>query len=85
MIDFIAWLIFGAVVGGIAQFIVPGAQNLGWIKSILLGVGGAYAGGWLFSLAGMSSGEGLHYSGWVSSIVGAVVLLIAYVKLVAKK
>ena len=72
---FIGTLIVGLVVGAIARFIMPGEQKMGWIMTILLGIGGSFAAGFVGQALGWyQAGQG---AGWIGSIVGALVLLFA--------
>ena len=71
----IGTLIVGLVVGAIARFIMPGEQKMGWIMTILLGIGGSFAAGFIGQALGWyQAGQG---AGWIGSIVGALVLLFA--------
>ncbi len=70
------FLIFGLVVGALARFIVPGRENGGWILSLAFGVAGAYLGGYLGQLLGFQRTN--QPMGFVMSLVGAVLLVIAY-------
>ena len=80
----IGWIVFGAIIGLIAQFLVPGKQNLSWLACIGLGIAGSFAGGWLFSL--IFAGQGIVEAGsWVASIVGAVILLVIYTQVMKKR
>lgn len=73
------WLIFllvGLVAGIIAKAVMPGTRDepSGWILTILLGIAGAYVGGWLgASLFGIAA------AGFVGQIlmaaVGAIVII----------
>ena len=76
--------IFGYITGGlfigvIARLIKPGADPLGWIMTIILGVLGAVIGGWAstnFGLGGILT--------WVVAILAAIVLLFIYESVRAK-
>lgn len=73
----IIWtLIIGFIAGAIARAIKPGADPMGWIMTIVLGIAGAFVGGLLASLLGLSANGG--FSGLVLSVVGAVILLFGY-------
>jgi uncharacterized membrane protein YeaQ/YmgE (transglycosylase-associated protein family) len=70
---FLGTLLVGLVVGAIARFIMPGEQKMGWIMTILLGVGGSFAAGFVGQALGWyQAGQG---AGWIASVVGALVLL----------
>jgi uncharacterized membrane protein YeaQ/YmgE (transglycosylase-associated protein family) len=72
----IVTLLVGLIVGAIAKLLVPGKDPGGWVVTILLGIAGAWVGTWLGRMLGLyRSGEA---AGWIASIVGAVLLLLAY-------
>ena len=74
-------ILIGAVIGVLARFFKPGADPMGWILTIILGIAGAYAGSWLGPMIGISGGM----LGFVVSIVCAIVLLFIYEALRKKK
>ena len=63
-------IIIGAVIGVLARFFKPGADPMGWIFTILLGIAGAYIGSLLYKSGGMI--------GFIVSIICAIVLLFIY-------
>ena len=69
-------VVSGFIVGMIARFIMPGHQHIGFIRTVLLGIGGSFVGGFLSALVFGGSWRHFGPSGWIGSIVGAVVLLI---------
>jgi len=75
----VVWILFGAIVGIVARFLVPGADPMGWISTILLGIIGSFAGGFL---AQLFFGGVVTFppptSGWIGSIVGAIVVLLLW-------
>jgi uncharacterized membrane protein YeaQ/YmgE (transglycosylase-associated protein family) len=70
----ILWtVLIGLIVGAIARFVLPGEQKMGWILTILLGIGGSMLAGFLGKALGWyADGQA---AGWIASVVGAVVLL----------
>ena len=72
---FIAFIIFGLVIGLIARALMPGRQSLGIILTSLLGMAGSLLGGFLgILLFGGRPGEPVA-AGWIGSILGALLLL----------
>ncbi|PYI64446.1 GlsB/YeaQ/YmgE family stress response membrane protein [Arthrobacter livingstonensis] len=73
---FLAFLLLGLIVGGIAKAILPGRQRGGILITMLLGVVGALLGGWL---GGAIFGVGLEnfwsLQTWLVAIVGSLVVL----------
>lgn len=81
----IGWIIFGLIIGAIARFILPGKQSMSMIVTTLLGIAGSFAGGALSHLLfGGGAGWG-EPSGWIMSILGAVILLAIYSYAMARK
>jgi len=75
----IIWMIVvGFVVGLLARFFYPGAVNLGFWMTTLLGIGGSIIGGLLGSVIWKSEGGKFHPGGFVLSLVGALILLWGY-------
>jgi uncharacterized membrane protein YeaQ/YmgE (transglycosylase-associated protein family) len=80
----LAYTIFiGFIVGVIARFIYPGSQPMSWIWTILLGVGGAIVAGWGGQALGLyQPGQPASF---ISSVIGALILLFIYNRVIAKK
>jgi uncharacterized membrane protein YeaQ/YmgE (transglycosylase-associated protein family) len=76
----IAWIVLGLVAGLIANMLIPGRRQQGLIITCLIGVAGALLGGWLATkLFHIHSLQGFfNLSTWVTAIVGAAILLLAY-------
>ncbi len=71
----IGTLVVGLIVGAIARFVMPGEQKMGWIMTILLGIGGSMLAGFVGeSMGWYRAGQG---AGWIASVIGALVLLFA--------
>jgi uncharacterized membrane protein YeaQ/YmgE (transglycosylase-associated protein family) len=69
------FLLFGFVVGLIARALVPGNQQLGIIKTTLLGAVGSFVGGVLGNLISGDPWGSIHSAGWIGSVIGAILLL----------
>ena len=80
--SFIGWIIFGAIVGVIAKFLMPGRDPGGWIVTILLGIAGSFVGGFLATAV---MGKTEQTAGWIGSIIGALVLLFIYRLIVGRR
>ena len=81
---FIAWIILGLVVGVIAKFLMPGKDPGGIIITILLGIGGAFVGGFVSSTLGFGSVTGFDIRSLIVAVLGAIALLAVY-RLLKKK
>ena len=84
MLHIIWYIIVGFIVGLIARSIMPGAQHLGFIMTTLLGIAGSIVGGFIARLFSKPEpGSTFHPAGFIMSIIGAIVLLFIWIKLVA--
>ena len=73
----LAWIILGLISGFIASKIVNKAGE-GILMDIVLGIIGALVGGWIFSLIGHSGVTGVNLYSILVSMVGAIIVLLAY-------
>ncbi len=75
----ISWIVFGLVAGIIAKLIMPGRDPGGCIITMLLGVAGAFVGGFLYRLfTGREVFFQFDLGSMVVAILGAVVILAIY-------
>jgi uncharacterized membrane protein YeaQ/YmgE (transglycosylase-associated protein family) len=72
----IGWIIIGAIAGALGKLIMPGDDPGGIIVTILLGIAGAFVGGFLASLIGLGGGGFI----WtiIIATIGAIILLAIY-------
>ena len=73
--EILAWLIVGLVAGVLASLLV-GGTGYGIIGDIVVGIVGAFVGGWLFSAAGWSAPFGGLAGTIFVAFIGAIVLLV---------
>lgn len=76
MAALVFWTVLGGLIGGVAKSTVWSESSQGWLPSILFGVIGGIAGGYLRGLAGASNGFDLSNMGLV--ILGAAAVLSVY-------
>ena len=74
----ISWIVLGAIVGVIAKLIMPGKDPGGMIVTILLGIAGAFIGGYISTILGFGSVTGFNILSLVIAVGGALILLIIY-------
>ena len=74
--SFIWMLIIGLIVGAIAKFLMPGRDPGGCIVTMLIGIVGALIAGFSGRALGWYA-EG-EPAGFIASVVGAILLLMAY-------
>src|SRR5213080_1829590 len=75
--NFIIWLIVGGIVGWIASLIMRTDAQQGILLNVIVGIVGAFLGGWLISpLVGTGSiNDGFSVGSLLVSLVGAIILL----------
>lgn len=78
---FFSWIFMGLIVGVIAKWIMPGKDPGGFIITILLGIAGAFLGGFVGSLLGMGNVTGFNMGSLLLATGGAVLLLFLYRKI----
>jgi uncharacterized membrane protein YeaQ/YmgE (transglycosylase-associated protein family) len=75
--DFIGWLIIGLIAGWLASMIM-GRGGYGVVGDIVVGVVGAFIGGFvaqLLGLAGPSAGNPFSWASLIFAIIGAIILI----------
>lgn len=76
MLNLLSIIFTGLVVGVLARFFYPGDVDIGMLKTVLLGVGGALVAGLLASWrSGSTFGEGVNRAGCLASVLGAMLLI----------
>jgi len=72
------WIIVGAIAGFVASKVLTG-RGMGLLWDIVAGILGAFVGGWLAGLVGISVSPGTFtVGGLVSAFVGAVIVLVVF-------
>jgi len=77
----LAYIFFGAIIGILARVLKPGADPMGWIMTIILGIVGAVIGGQLSPVLGVTN----RFVMWAIAILVAIVLLFIYEAVRKKK
>jgi|FLYN01.1.fsa_nt_gi uncharacterized membrane protein YeaQ/YmgE (transglycosylase-associated protein family) len=73
----ISWLIFGAIAGWVASIIAGTNERMGCLLNIIVGIAGAFIGGFLYSLiTGREFVAGFDIGSFVIAVIGAVILLL---------
>jgi uncharacterized membrane protein YeaQ/YmgE (transglycosylase-associated protein family) len=84
ILTILGWIVFGLIAGFIARALVPGRDDIGILRTIVLGVVGSVVGGLIFGL--FTGGfRGFHPAGWIGSIIGAIIVLVVYNKVTGRK
>lgn len=74
----LSWIVFGLIAGIAAKVIMPGRDPGGLIVTILIGVVGAFLGGFIAAQFGLGSIEGFDFRSFLIAIAGTLLLLFLY-------
>ncbi|MEY4159458.1 MAG: hypothetical protein RLZZ136_79 [Pseudomonadota bacterium] len=75
MFNLIGAIISGLLIGLAARFIYPGDVPMGWLMTILLGIGGSLLASLLVGAGTGGFKRGVNRPGCLASMLGAVVLI----------
>ena len=85
MINILIWIALGIAAGSLAKAAMSGKEPGGFLLTTLLGIGGAFVGGWIgrFAFGSVpflkeSAGAEISISSIVTATIGAIVLLAVY-------
>lgn len=71
----LAFIILGLLAGWVASIVMGTNSEQGPLMDIVLGVIGAFLGGFVFNLFGQPGATGLNIYSFVVAVVGAIVLI----------
>ena len=75
----IGWIVLGLIAGAIAKGLLPGKDSGGCIMTILLGIGGAFVGGWIGkTLFHVQLGKFFDLRTWGLAILGSLIILAGH-------
>ena len=75
----LTWIVLGLVAGAIAKLLMPGRDPGGWIVTMLLGIAGAFLGGFIGNALWGSGGvDGFNLGSIGLAVLGSFVLLLLY-------
>ena len=74
----LSWILLGLLVGALAKFIMPGDDPGGILVTMLIGIAGAFVGGFISTQLGLGTVEGFDIRSLAIAIGGALLLLFGY-------
>ena len=76
---YLSWIVLGILAGALAKLLMPGKDGGGWFLTMVLGIAGAFVGGYLGTMTGIGgSADGVNLGSIATATVGAFVLLFVY-------
>ena len=81
LVTIIAWIVLGAIAGFLAGLLVRGDERWGAIGHIVLGIVGAFVGGFLANVLGLGTGAAgggdvVNLYSIVVAVIGAVIVVL---------
>jgi len=81
--EIIGAIVLGIIAGYLARLLVPGRQDIGFLMTVALGIGGAIVGYFLFTeLLGIGDDDKFDLGGLIGAVIGSIILLLIYIKFV---
>lgn len=77
MFSFISWIIFGALIGFLAD-LIDKKHSGSLLVNIVIGILGSIVGGWLAGFLGLPLVAGFNLLNIVMSVIGALIVLAVY-------
>ncbi|MBC7773078.1 MAG: GlsB/YeaQ/YmgE family stress response membrane protein [Pyrinomonadaceae bacterium] len=74
----LSWILFGLLAGLIARALMPGRDPAGCIVTVLIGIAGAFIGGFIGTQLGYGDLSGFDLRSLLLAVVGALVLLLIF-------
>jgi uncharacterized membrane protein YeaQ/YmgE (transglycosylase-associated protein family) len=78
MMNWFLWLVLGLLAGLLARFFLPGRDRMGCILTMIVGVAGAFLGGFLSTLLGFGGFRGFDIYSLIVAVLGAILLLLVF-------
>jgi uncharacterized membrane protein YeaQ/YmgE (transglycosylase-associated protein family) len=71
-------IVVGLIAGVLAKWVMPGPDPGGIIVTALVGIAGAFVGGFALRFFGLSGGTGFGLGSILTATLGAIILLAIY-------
>ena len=79
LMSILTWIALGLVAGIVAKLILPGKQGGGFVLTTILGIAGAFLGGFLGQkLLGIGTTGGWNWESLATAVAGALIILIIF-------
>jgi uncharacterized membrane protein YeaQ/YmgE (transglycosylase-associated protein family) len=77
--EIISAVVLGIIAGYLARLLVPGRQDIGFLMTIALGIGGAIVGYFLFTeLLGIGDDDKFDLGGIIGAVIGTILVLMVW-------
>ena len=76
--SWLGWIIMGLIAGALGKLIMPGDDPGGFIVTIIIGIAGAFVGGYVGQIIGLGPVDGINIPSIITATIGALILLFGY-------
>lgn len=83
--NILLWILFGGIAGWVASKIMNTDAEQGVVANVVVGILGAFLGGYLMQVFGQDGVDGFNLSSFIVAIIGAVVLLAIFKAFAGKR
>jgi len=70
--NYIIWLVIGGIIGWLASIVMKTNAQMGLIANIIIGIVGAFIGGWISTQLKLGGGAAVSF---ILAVIGAAVLI----------
>lgn len=74
----LSWIVFGLIAGIIARVIVPGSDGGGFLWTIVIGIVGAFVGGFIGTQIGWGDVTSFDLKSMGIAVLGAIIFLVLW-------
>jgi uncharacterized membrane protein YeaQ/YmgE (transglycosylase-associated protein family) len=74
----LAWIVFGALLGSVAKYVLPGRAPGGVGATIWIGIAGALVGGLLATAVGLGTATHFEFRSMCTAVFGAIGFLFVF-------
>jgi uncharacterized membrane protein YeaQ/YmgE (transglycosylase-associated protein family) len=74
--NFIIWIIFGAIAGWLASIVTGKNRKMGAVANIVVGILGAFIGAGVMNTLGIPVPQGFTLTGFLVAVGGSIILIV---------
>ncbi|MFW5913779.1 MAG: GlsB/YeaQ/YmgE family stress response membrane protein [Bacillota bacterium] len=72
----LSWILFGGLAGWLASKLTGDDEDMGLIENIVVGLVGAFLGGYIATRLGMGTVSGFNLQSFIIAVIGATLFLV---------
>lgn len=76
ILNLLAWILFGLIVGFIARALLPGRDTMGLVGTVIVGIIGSVVGGLIGSVLVGGPEDRFQPAGFLGAVIGSILVLL---------